>query len=172
MSARVARRAAPRRRAQVLGALLELAGAAALLASLGVFQVWSRTRVVEAGYALADLQQEHARLVAAQDQLEIERSMLTSFDALDRAAHKQLSALGLAPPDRGAVWAAGPDRPDAGPGRAGVDGVGHRPRPAGPIVGSSPSGPATAGRAARPAGRTPRTGEEEPLAWRLPGQER
>lgn len=116
---------------------LELGLAAALVAALGVFHVWSRTRVVAAGYSLYELQQEHARLVAAQDQLRIELGMLTSFQALDQVARTKLSKLGLAPPDRGAVWAAGPGRPTTdGPGRAGVDGVDHRPRPAGPIVGA------------------------------------
>lgn len=115
---------------------LELGLAAALVAALGVFHVWSRTRVVAAGYSLYELQQEHARLVAAQDRLKIELGMLTSFQALDQVARTKLSKLGLAPPDRGAVWAAGPGRPTTdGPGRAGVDGVVHRPRPAGPIVG-------------------------------------
>jgi hypothetical protein len=115
---------------------LELALAASLIVALGVFHVWSRTRVLASGYALAELQQEHTRLVAAQDQLQIELGMLTSFQALDQAARTRLSKLSLAPPDRGAVWAAGPGRPPTdSPGRAGVDGVGHRPRPAGPIVG-------------------------------------
>ncbi len=123
-------------RPAVLGVGIELLVAAALIAALGVFHVWSRTRVLASGYALAELQQEHARLVAAQDRLQIELGMLTSFQALDQAARTKLSKLGLAPPDRGAVWAASPGRPPTdGPGRAGVDGVGHRPRPAGPIVG-------------------------------------
>ena len=133
------------RPAAVLGAGGELLLAAALIAALGVFHVWSRTRVVAAGYALADLQQEHARLVASQDQLRIELGMLTSFPALDQAARTKLSRLGLAPPDRGAVWAEGPGRPRGEPGRAGVDGVGHPPRPAEPILGrAAGAGPATA----------------------------
>lgn len=132
MSARRARRGGIAGAAKLT---LELGLAAALVAALGVFHVWSRTRVVAAGYSLYELQQEHARLVAAQDQLRIELGMLTSFQALDLVARTKLSKLGLAPPDRGAVWAAGPGRPSDGPGRAGVDGVDHRPRPAGPIVG-------------------------------------
>jgi hypothetical protein len=135
MTASARKRRAGRRPAAILGAGGELLLAAALIAALGVFHVWSRTRVVSAGYALYDLQQEHARLVAAQDQLHIELGMLTSFSALDQAARTKLSKLGLAPPDRGAVWAAGPARPVDEPGRAGVDGVGHPPRPAEPIVG-------------------------------------
>ncbi len=125
-----------RARPRILGIGLELALAVSLIGALGLFHVWSRTRVLASGYALAELQQEHARLVASQDQLQIELGMLTSFQALDQAARTKLSKLGLAPPDRGAVWAAGPGRPPTdSPGRAGVDGVGHRPRPAGPIVG-------------------------------------
>jgi hypothetical protein len=133
-----AHRGAP---AGVTGLALELALAVALVAALGVFHVWSRTRVLASGYALAELQQEHALLVASQDQLRIELGMLTSFRALDQAARTKLSKLGLAPPDRGAVWAASPERPPTdGPGRAGVDGVGHRPRPAGPIVSREDTG--------------------------------
>jgi hypothetical protein len=121
---------------RVFGIALEVALAVSLVAALGLFHVWSRTRVLASGYALAELQQEHSRLVASQDQLRIELGMLTSFPALDQAARTKLSKLGLAPPDRGAVWAASPGRPPTdSPGRAGVDGVGHRPRPAGPIVG-------------------------------------
>ncbi len=137
MSARTER--APRRggsRTGIVALGLRLALAAAMIAGLGVFHVWSRTRVLSSGYALAELQQEHTRLVAEQDRLRIELGMLTSFDALDQAATRgKLSKLGLAPPDRGAVWAAGPRRlPTDGTGRAGVDGVGHRSRPAGPTV--------------------------------------
>ncbi|HET6414008.1 MAG TPA: hypothetical protein VFG53_18260 [Anaeromyxobacter sp.] len=135
MSAR--RRPLPRRttRAEILGTGMELLLAASLVAALGVFHVWSRTRVVAAGYSLYELEEEHARLVAAHDRLRIELGMLTSFQALDQVARTKLSKLGLAPPDRGAVWAAGPDREADGTGRAGVDGVDHRPRPAGPIIG-------------------------------------
>ncbi len=132
-------------RVRIVGIGLELALAASLIAALGVFHVWSRTRALASGYALAELQQEHARLVAAQDQLRIELGMLTSFQALDQAARTKLSNLSLAPPDRGAVWAAGPGRlPTDSPGRAGVDGVGHRSRPAGPIVGARDAGPVNA----------------------------
>jgi len=115
---------------------VKLAVAAALVAALGVFHVWSRTRVLEAGYQLSALQAEHARLVAAQDQLKLELSMLTSFRALDQATRGKLARLGLAPPDRGAVWAAGgPDRAITGPSQAGGKVDGHPPRPAGPILG-------------------------------------
>ncbi len=131
------RYSAPRPGAHLGPAGLKIALAAALVAALGVFHVWSRTRVLEAGYQLSALQEEHARLVAAQDQLRLEVSMLTSFRALDQAARGKLAGLGLAPPDRGAVWAAGPDRAIAGPSQAGGNGDGHRPRPAGPILASA-----------------------------------
>jgi cell division protein FtsL len=107
---------------------LELLVAAALVAALGVFHVLPRVRIVSAGYALSALQGEHARLVATQDQLKIELGMLTAPAELARRA--KLSRLGMAPPDRGAVWAEGP-RQD-GADRAGVDGVVHASRPAEP----------------------------------------
>lgn len=147
------------------GAGREMLLAASLLAALGVFQVWSHTRVVAAGYALYDLQQEHARLMAAQDQLRIELGMLTSPQALDQAARTKLVKLGLAPPDRGAVWAAGPDRPMVDPGRAGVDGVIHPPRPAEPIhkeqLGAAEPAADAAGRALPPS-----PGQGERVAFR------
>ena len=117
-----ARRAAP----GWTGAQLLLA--AALLAGLGVLHVLPRIRVITAGYALNGLQSEHARLVAAQDQLRIELGMLTAPAELARRARVQ--RLGMAPPDRGAVWAEGP-RQD-GADRAGVDGAVHASRPAEP----------------------------------------
>jgi hypothetical protein len=133
----------------------ELWAAAILVAALGVFHVWSRTRVVAAGYALGELQAEHARLVATHDQLRIEREMLTAPKALERQVRTTLSKLGMAPPDRGSVWAAGPGRPQDVPGRAGVDGVGDRPRPAEPSLPVRPTRPA--------ASPTP---ERRPLALR------
>lgn len=123
---------------------LELGLAAALLGGLGIFHVWSRTQVLEAGYQLASLQAEHSRLVADQDRLQIELGMLTSPRALEDAARTKLSKYGLALPARGAVWAAGPD--DGGPGRAGGKGVDHPSRPAGPILGLASGGGASAQR--------------------------
>ncbi len=117
---------------------VEIALAAAILVTLGVFHIWSRTRVVTAGYELGELQRQHAALVAAQDQLRIELEMLRSPAQLERAVRTRLLKLGMAPPDRGAVLAAGPDRPMDGTGRAGVDGVGHPPRPAEPSRGAGP----------------------------------
>jgi hypothetical protein len=123
---------------------VELWAAAVLIAALGVFHVWSRTRVVAAGYTLGELQAEHARLVATHDQLRIEREMLTSPKALERQVRTTLSKLGMAPPDRGSVLAAGPGRPRDVPGRAGVDGVGDRTRPAEPTLPARPTRPAAA----------------------------
>jgi hypothetical protein len=142
--------------------IAELAIAAALVAALGVFHIWSRTRVVAAGYELGELTKRHAELVASQDQLRIELEMLRSPAELDRAVRTKLSRLGMAPPDRGAVLAAGPGRPLDGAGRAGVDGVGHPPRPAEP---SLQAGPATAPRRAAAAGPA---ADPERLALRGP----
>jgi hypothetical protein len=105
---------------------VELFLAAALLAGAGVLHVLPRTRVVTAGYRLGVLQHEHAQLVAAQDQLKIELGMLTAPAELGERARR--SRLGMAPPDRGAVWAEG-SRQD-GAGRAGVGGVVHASGPA------------------------------------------
>jgi hypothetical protein len=107
---------------------LELLLAAALVAGLGVLHVLPRIRVVSAGYALSALQGEHARLVAAHDQLALELGMLTAPAELARRAKVQ--RLGMAPPDRGAVWAEGPRQERAD--RAGVDGAVHASRPAEP----------------------------------------
>ncbi|HTN53760.1 MAG TPA: hypothetical protein VML50_15230 [Anaeromyxobacter sp.] len=137
------------------GRIAELVALAALLAGLGVFHVWSRTRVVAAGYELGELARRHAELTAAHDQLSIELEMLRSPAELERAVRTKLSKLGMAPPDRGAVLAAGPARPQGAPGRAGGNGVGHPLRPAEPAL---PTGPMAApGRAA--AGPTAVPGE-------------
>jgi cell division protein FtsL len=107
-------------------------GRAALLAllvvALGVFHVWSRTRVVSAGYALGELQKEHVRLTSEHDRLRIEVETLRSPATLERFARTRL---GMAPPAPGAVQAAGPRLALAGGGGKGVDGVTH-PGPAEP----------------------------------------
>jgi hypothetical protein len=133
-------------RALALAPVRELTLAALVLVGLGVFHVWSRTRVLAAGYALGELHKEHAELVAAQDQLRIELEYLRSPAELERSVRARLSKLGMAPPDRGAVLAAGPGRLWDGPGRAGVDGVGHPPRPAEPARSTkrAAAGPAAA----------------------------
>jgi cell division protein FtsL len=119
--------------------LAELAAAALLVAALGVFHVWSRTRVLAAGYALGELQQQHAELISAHDRLRIEVEMLRSPRELERYARAKL---GMAPPAPGAVLAAGPGRRFDGAGRAGGNGVGHPPGPAEPSLSTRAAGPA------------------------------
>lgn len=134
-----------------LGAEIVLVALA--FAAVGVFHVWSRTRVLAAGYELGELQKQHAELVAAHDALRIELEMVRSTAKLEEAVRTRLSRLGMAPPDRGAVLAAGPGRPMDGAGRAGVDGVGDRLRPAGPALHKAPAtapGRAAAGSAVAP----------------------
>ncbi len=102
---------------------------AALAAALGVFHVWSRTRVVAAGYELGELQKQHVTLTSEHDRLRIEVETLRSPAALERVARTRL---GMAPPAPGAVSAAGPQIAEAGEGGRGVDGAKHRPGPAEP----------------------------------------
>ncbi len=131
MTAR-ARRAGPSRsgRPSIAPRLGRAALLAAVLAAIGVFHVWARTRVVAAGYALADLQKEHGRLTSEHDRLRIEVETLRSPSALERFARTRL---GMAPPAPGAVRAAGPRLALAGGGVGkDVDGVAHRSGPAEP----------------------------------------
>ncbi len=135
--------------------VLRRLGKAALLAllfvGLGVFHVWSRTRVLAAGYALGELQKEHTRLVSEHDRLRIEVETLRSPEMLERWARTRL---GMAPPAPGAVSAAGPRLALAGGGGKGVDGV-------------TTSGPAEPSRSAeRVAFRGPRRGDGVPPAVR------
>jgi cell division protein FtsL len=97
--------------------------AAALLVALGVFHIWSRTRVLASGYALGELTREHHRLSTEHDRLRIEVETLRSPATLERFAR---TTLGMAPPAPGAVWAATPRLASADAGQAGGDGVGHR----------------------------------------------
>jgi cell division protein FtsL len=101
---------------------------AAVLAAIGIFHVWARTRVLSAGYALGELQQEHVRLTSDHDRLRIEVETLRSPATLERFARTRL---GMAPPAPGAVLAAGPRLALAGGGGKGVPGVTH-PGPAEP----------------------------------------
>ncbi len=134
------RGAATGRRRPIGAARLVRAAAVALaVAANAVFHIWSRTRVVAAGYRLGALQAEHTKLVSEQDRLRIEVETLRAPRALEEFARKRL---GMAPPDSGPVWAAGPRTAPAAAGGAGVDGVGHHPGPA------EPSLPGRAGRAA------------------------
>jgi cell division protein FtsL len=114
------------------GSLPRLARMAALLLSLtaiGVFHVWSRTRVVAVGYALGELQRDHVALTAEHDRLRIEVETLRSPAVLERVARTRL---GMAPPAPGAVSAAGPRFAEAGEGGRGMDGLRRSTGPAEP----------------------------------------
>jgi len=148
-----------------MGRVARTALAVLLLAAVGVFHVWSRTRVLVAGYALGELQKEHVVLTSEHDRLRIEVETLRSPALLEKVARTRL---GMAPPAPGAVSAAGPRVAEAGEGGRGVDGAKHRPGPAEPSrIASGASHPAGShgdGREQRPerrtailvAGRTPR----------------
>jgi cell division protein FtsL len=108
--------------------LLGLALAAPLL-GVGVFHVWSRTRVQATGYELGRLESEHRQLLSERDRLNLEVATLRSPGRLERFARERL---GMAPPAPGAVMAG-----MAG-GKVRVGGVGdgadRRPGPAEPDV--------------------------------------
>jgi cell division protein FtsL len=99
------------------------------LAAVGVFHVWSRTRVLSAGYELGRLESEHRQLLAERDRLNLEVATLRSPGRLERFARERL---GMAPPAPGAVVAgmAGGKVRVGGVG----DGAGQRPGPAEPDV--------------------------------------
>jgi cell division protein FtsL len=103
--------------------IVRLTLAATLLVALGVFHIWSRTRVLASGYALGALTREHQKLSTEHDRLRIEVETLRSPATLERFAR---TTLGMAPPAPGAVWAATPRLASADAGQAGGDGVGHR----------------------------------------------
>jgi cell division protein FtsL len=144
-----------RRGARARGHVLRAAFLALLVVAVGVFHIWSRTRVVAEGYRLGALQAEHTKLTSEHDRLRIEVETLRAPRALEEFARTKL---GMAPPDPGPVWAAGPRPATAGVGRAGVDGAGHHPGPAEPSLGRG-SGRAAAG---------PAAGSGEKLALRGP----
>jgi cell division protein FtsL len=109
--------------------LARLAAFVSLLTAIGVFHVWSRTRVVAVGYALGELQRDHVALTAEHDRLRIEVETLRSPAVLERIARTRL---GMAPPAPGAVSAAGPRFAEAGEGGRGMDGTETPPGPAEP----------------------------------------
>ncbi len=129
---------------------------AAVLAGLGVFHVWSRTRVVSAGYALGKLQNEHVKLESDHDRLRIEVETLRSPSALERYARTKL---GMAPPEPGAVSAAGPQLAEAAAGGADRGGVDHL---------SGPAEPSLYTRSGRAAAAWPVAVSGGPLAFRSP----
>jgi cell division protein FtsL len=126
-----------------LGRLGRTALVVLALAAIGVFHVWSRTRVLAAGYALGELQKEHVTLTSEHDRLRIEVETLRSPAVLEKVARTRL---GMAPPAPGAVSAAGPRVAKAGEGGQGVNGAKHRPGPAEPsrnrvlVAGRTPPG--------------------------------
>jgi len=109
-------------------AVLMALALAAPLAGIGVFHVWSRTRVQAAGYELGRLESEHRQLLAERDRLNLEVATLRSPDRLERFAPERV---GMAPPAPGAVMAG-----MAGGGKGFLGGVGDgadpRPGPAEP----------------------------------------
>ncbi|HEX9240951.1 MAG TPA: cell division protein FtsL [Anaeromyxobacter sp.] len=109
--------------------LLRTAVAVLLVGAIGVFHVWSRTRVVSAGYALGELQREHVNLESEHDRLRIEVETLRSPAALEKVARTKL---GMAPPAPGTVSVAGPRIAVAGDSGKGVVGEKHGPGTAEP----------------------------------------
>jgi cell division protein FtsL len=102
------------------------------LAAVGIFHVWSHTRVTTAGYRLGELQRERGTLLAERNRLEVEVATLRAPGRLESFARARLK---MAPPAPGAV-VAGRTGEVAMVGRAGRTGgeVGHRPAPAEPAV--------------------------------------
>ena len=118
-----------RERGRAGGATAVLVGLAlaAPLAGVGVFHVWTRTRVQAAGYELGRLESEHRQLLAERDRLNIEVATLRSPGRLERFARERL---GMAPPAPGAV-VAGMAGGKVTVGEVG-DGADQRPGPAEP----------------------------------------
>jgi cell division protein FtsL len=104
-----------------------LAGA---LAGVGVFHVWSHTRVTSAGYRLGELQKAQERLRAEVRALEVEVATLRAPGRLQAFARARL---GMAPPAAGAVVAG---RAGAAAWVSGGSGVeeSRRPAPVEPVL--------------------------------------
>jgi cell division protein FtsL len=138
----------------------------AALASVGIFHVWSHTRVTAAGYRLGELQRKQESLRAERNRLEVEVATLRAPGRLEAFARARL---GLAPPAPGAVVAGRAGEVAAG--RAGRAGGEENPRltPAEPAVRARYAGtalrPATSGTSPAPL-RTGRTRPEERVALR------
>jgi cell division protein FtsL len=119
-------------RAQGLAPVLVVGRAAllvALLAAVGVFHVWSHTRVTAAGYRLGELQRRQEALRAERNKLEVEVATLRAPGRLEAFARARLK---MAPPAPGAVVAGWVG--EAAAGRAGTVGgeTERRPSPAEP----------------------------------------
>ncbi len=119
--------------------VMALALLCAPLAAVGVFHVWTRTRVVAAGYELARLQREHDRLADERARLVIEVATLRAPGRLEQFARQRL---GMAPPAPGAVVASVSGGKVLAGGVVG-GGAGQRPGPAEPVS-SRPRAPAAA----------------------------
>jgi len=91
--------------------------------------VWSRTRVLDAGYEFGRLEAENRRLLDERDRLNLEVATLRSPGRLERYARERL---GMAPPAPGTV-VAGMEGGKVAVGEV-VDGADHRPGPAEPVV--------------------------------------
>ncbi|HEX9290491.1 MAG TPA: cell division protein FtsL [Anaeromyxobacteraceae bacterium] len=112
----------------VVGRAALLVGA---LAAVGVFHVWSHTRVTAAGYRLGELQRAQEVLRAERNRLEVEVATLRAPGRLEGYARARL---GMAPPAPGAVVAGWTGVAAAGrAGRAGGE-ESLRPAPAEPVV--------------------------------------
>lgn len=109
--------------------VIGLALLCAPIAAAGVFHVWTRTRVVAAGYELARLQREHDRLADERARLVIEVATLRAPGRLERFARQRL---GMAPPAPGAVVASVSGGKVLAGGVVG-GGAGQRPGPAEPV---------------------------------------
>jgi cell division protein FtsL len=113
-----------------LSPVLLATGAALLLAAVGVFHVWSHTRVLINGYELARLEAEGQRLTAERDRLRLEVATLRAPKRLEEFARARL---GMAPPAPGTVVSgvvAG--RVAAAGGQGGAAGI-HPRTPAEPV---------------------------------------
>jgi cell division protein FtsL len=109
--------------------VFSMAALVAGLAGVGLFHVWTHTRVVSTGYELGRLEVEHRRLTAERDRLQLEVATLRAPGRLEKYARARL---GMAPPGPGAVVAVG-----TGGGGSGVAVVGAgsgRDGPAEPAV--------------------------------------
>ncbi|HEU4385955.1 MAG TPA: cell division protein FtsL [Anaeromyxobacteraceae bacterium] len=132
------------------GRVLAAALLVAPVGAAGVFHVWTRTRVVAAGYELARLQREHDRLADERARLVIEVATLRAPGRLERFARERL---GMAPPAPGAVVASVSGGKVLAGGVVG-GGAGQRSGPAEPVSSAGARRPGAAVRLAlRPAQR-------------------
>ena len=111
--------------------VLRAALCAGALAGVGIFHVWSHTRVTNEGYRLDELRRSREALRAERNRLEIEVATLRAPGRLKTLAQERL---GMAPPAPGAVVAGRAVAAAAGwAGRAGGE-DNLSPAPAEPAV--------------------------------------